>query len=1207
MWGLAETYNRTELYLRYLVAVGMIDRYGPGWETTERTERLRHELSVIEENGFSAAFIMLADVLDFCRRERIPSGPGRGSVGGSYVAYAVGIHEVDSLEWGLLFERFLNPARVSFPDVDIDVSQAHRARVVRHIIDTHQQKGQAVLQVGAFVRAGARAVIDLVLAARAQSDPDAAYAVATTLKRCLPETGNVTGGVKVARELSWWIENGHGDKEGFQNVAREAGWLEDLLLLDGMFTHLGRHAAGVVILGERDLANLPLLSIRDQDGESVPVTGYDMYALDDLGYLKWDVLGLRTLDVLAEAHRFAGGSGETRDLLALWRAHRDDPDVHALLSDADTVGIFQMETDGYRRTLRAFQPTTFTDIVHLNALYRPGALGFREQLPDGSEGRNMVEMFIDRRHGREAIDYSDPRLQPILESTNGVLLFQEQTMRIARELAGFSLAQADQLRKAIGKKRPEEMAALMPLWQAGTADLDPAVRDAIWRNIEASARYSWNQSHCLAQDTPILTERGWVPIQDVKPGDIAVSGENGLFRQRVHALHDNGVRQTYRVILEDGVEICGTDNHRLLTEKGYKRIDDMRRGDALKVSYDFSPRPGVQVLAARVTHPTESHEIPAWIVFYDGERDDVVDWQLFVVDTTNTASPTIALANGVFRSRVPRVDRVTAPNSPWSPESMFETRASVLDGLEPVSFFTGTQNGSQKILDGGRVESQAVRDFRTGKLFFKIESSSLFAHGRSELSNNPKMTGPTVLSEEAHESLSRTFQSQNVTNLRISPAFGVEIQDLLPSLFQILDCYGPHADIVTHSRTISKIEAGTVVPVYDLEMPGPVHNFVASGILSHNSVAYAMITCLCAILKAKHRAAFYAAEINSWESKKERQVSVIEEARRRVQFRPPDINLAEDKFIVDAGDIVFGLNGIKGMGRSTRNQILAERVVGGDFASFEEFCGRLPSVPVNIKRSLVACGAFDMLGARRELLLAEVPRGNPRWQLMLECGCEPTKNSKVQVGAEVRCAKCRCRTAVVATQPMPRKSWQFLEQLNENAKRQRDSKPPLADPNPQDMVVPTAVELGTSELAAIGYFITAAPLQAVSRALDRVQVQGTIGGEVSAVKWRTDRNGNDYADLRLTLPDLTHQRVLVFHSGLAQHRDKIEPRAQLLFRGKRDGDTFIANSCWVAGDYRHFLRVELRNTGGQKEVRPFDGSVQTIERLEAEGFTVTCV
>ena len=502
---------------------------------------------------------------------------------------------------------------------------------------------------------------------------------------------------------------------------------------------------------------------------------------------------------------------------------------------------------------------------------------------------------------------------------------------------------------------------------------------------------------------------------------------------------------------------------------------------------------------------------------------------------------------------------------------------------------------------------------------------------------------------EAAESRGAGTESELTYNLSIRPAFAVEREDCALALFklsQLLQASGmpedeafrlpadpaifgmgvrgdgrkltaaaftefwnvAHKQIVPGLRRVVKIEDAGERRVFDLEMP-VAHNFVAAGIVSSNShsVAYAIITCLCAILKAKHRAAFYAAEINSWESKKERQVSVIEEARRRVQFRPPDINLAEDKFIVDAGDIVFGLNGIKGMGRSTRNQILAERVVGGDFASFEEFCGRLPSVPVNIKRSLVACGAFDMLGARRELLLAEVPRGNPRWQLMLECGCEPTKNSEVQVGTEVRCVKCRCRTAVVATQPMPRKSWQFLEQLNENAKRQRDGKQPLADPNPQDMVVPTAVELGTSELAAIGYFITAAPLQAVSRALDRVQVQGTIGGEVSAVKWRTDRNGNDYADLRLTLPDLTHQRVLVFHSGLAQHRDKIEPRAQLLFRGKRDGDTFIANSCWVAGDYRHFLRVELRNTGGQKEVRPFDGSVQTIERLEAEGFTVTCV
>lgn len=1047
MLPLPKSDDRTVLYLRYLVERGMADRYGEGWETPERIDRLAYELGVIEEQSFSAAFVMLADILGFCRREAIPYGPGRGSVGGSYVAYAVGIHEVDSLEYGLLFERFLNTERVSFPDVDIDVSQEHRGRVIQHIVDSYnrptidciteeatltcvewpsaldarqtspipgtkpvdvvlitrkpvsesqvrklvesvtfnessdttertqkliesvrknigsdvvakswnimvadapaagkttsissnsitsmaagmltdpdaaatltkfyeqmdirkgskcsaptvieprlvlvdahitttKRPGQIVLQVGAFVRAGARAVIDVVLAARAQKDGDEAYAVATMLKKCLPDGANVTGGVKQDRELTWWLKFGHGDTDGFRRIAEAAGWMEDLLLLDGMFTHLGRHAAGVVILREEDLRTIPLLTIRNQDGSTARVTGYDMYALERLGYLKWDILGLRTLDVLAEAHRMIGGSGRTEDLMELWREHKDDPEVYELLTEADTVGIFQMETPGYRRVLKEFKPTEFVDIVHLNALYRPGALGYRERKADGSEGRNMVEIFIDRRHGRDPISYPDERLRPILEGTNGVLLFQEQTMRIARDLAGFTLAQADALRKAIGKKKPEEMAKLVPLWEAGTADMDPAVRDALWKNIDASSRYSWNMSH----------------------------------------------------------------------------------------SYE-----------------------------------------------------------------------------------------------------------------------------------------------------------------------------------------------------------------------------------------------------------YGIITCLCAILKSKlalpgldgvPKHGFYGAEINSWDDKKDRQAGVIAEARRHARFMPPDANLAEDRFVLaDDSSIVFGLNGIKGMGEANRSAILIERTVGGPFESYADFCARLPQVPTNMKRSLIACGAFDSLGESRTELLSTLPKGNRRWRVGLLCGCETTKNSPVDVGDELRCARCKHKTAAVAVEEVERKRWAVLEQINEDAKRALEGKG-RTSPQPWEaaldgeLLEPSAAELGDGEMQAIGHYITEAPMRPVLDALRRVEVAGTIGGEVASVEWRKDKNDNDYANVQLTLPDLTRQRVLAFHSVVALHRDKIEPRSQLLFRGKDDGDTFIANSCWVAGDYRHFMKVRLRNLDGEQEVRNFDGKTETIERLEAEGWRVTVI
>jgi DNA polymerase-3 subunit alpha len=250
---------RLRLYFRYLIEKGAVERWGPDWITPERDARLEEECQVITEAKYESAFIMLAEILQFCRDNNIPYGPGRGSAGGSLVLYCMGVHDVDPLEWDLLFERFMNPDRVSFPDVDIDISQIHRDRVIQFVRDRYQRDGQVVLQIGAFARASGRAVVDTMLSAMAQEDPNAG-ATATNLKKCFPDKGTLTGGIKVPRELAWWLENGNGDKRTFRQIAEQAGWLETMLLLDGMYTHLGKHAAGVVMLDEDQLPYVPLAS-----------------------------------------------------------------------------------------------------------------------------------------------------------------------------------------------------------------------------------------------------------------------------------------------------------------------------------------------------------------------------------------------------------------------------------------------------------------------------------------------------------------------------------------------------------------------------------------------------------------------------------------------------------------------------------------------------------------------------------------------------------------------------------------------------------------------------------------------------------------------------------------------------------------------------------------------------------------------------------
>jgi DNA-directed DNA polymerase III PolC len=499
---------RLRLYFRWLVEQGAKDRWGPFWEdegdsslvpewqwASVRRARLEMECEVIQKAGFEGAFVMLADMLDFCRREGIPYGPGRGSVGGSLACYCLGIHDVDSLEWDLLFERFMNPDRVSFPDVDIDLSQRHRQRVVDYVVDKYTTDGQVVLRIGAFARAGGRAIVDAMLAAMAPVDEHAG-ATAAMLKKCFPDKGNITGGLKVQRELAWWLEHGHGKRDEFRQIAEQAGWLPAMLKLDGMFTHLGKHAAGVVILRRQDLPFIPQTSSwNDKTKRRDMATAYDMYSLDDLGYPKWDLLGLRTLDVVVDAHKLMGGSGNMRELLRLWQERRGDDEPYEILREGKMTGIFQMDTPGFAKCVKDMQPTAFEHVVQLVALYRPGAIDYQFE-----DGRNMVQVFIDRHHGREPVTFAHPLLRPILGETNGIILYQEQAMKIVRDLGGFTRGQADSLRKAIGKKRPKDIAKLKPLWDAGAAEkgIQEAVREGIWQNIEAAGRYSWNKSHAVA-------------------------------------------------------------------------------------------------------------------------------------------------------------------------------------------------------------------------------------------------------------------------------------------------------------------------------------------------------------------------------------------------------------------------------------------------------------------------------------------------------------------------------------------------------------------------------------------------------------------------------------------------------------------------------------------------------------------------------------
>lgn len=416
--------HSVDSHLRSLCLQGLELRYGrhPGEQVHQR---LDFELNVIKQMDYSAYFLIVWDFIRFARENGIPVGPGRGSAAGSIVAYALGITNIDPLRYGLLFERFLNPERVSMPDIDIDFCFERRGEVINYV--TQKYGYDRVAQIATFGTMAARAAIRDV--GRALGIP---YGEVDRVAKLVPAELHIT----LSKAL-----NDSPDLKAAYELNPEVQKLIDMAgLLEGMPRHASTHAAGVVITREPLTHYVPLYKASD----GPLTTQFAKDQVEELGLLKMDLLGLRTLTVIADALVLieeGGSSAIDIDQLPL-----DDQATFDLLGRGDSTGVFQLESSGMRSILRELKPESFEDIVALVALYRPGPLG-----------SGMVEDFISRKHGEKEVDYFHPDLKPILKETYGVILYQEQVMKIAQVMAGYTLGQADSLRKAMGKKIPEIM------------------------------------------------------------------------------------------------------------------------------------------------------------------------------------------------------------------------------------------------------------------------------------------------------------------------------------------------------------------------------------------------------------------------------------------------------------------------------------------------------------------------------------------------------------------------------------------------------------------------------------------------------------------------------------------------------------------------------------------------------------------------------
>jgi DNA polymerase III subunit alpha len=440
-------------YLVELCEKGLQKRYDK--VTTELTERLQYELKTIKEMGFTDYFLIVWDFIHFAKTHGVSVGPGRGSSAGSLVAYSLQITDIDPIRYDLMFERFLNPGRKSMPDIDIDFAVEGRERVINYVREKYG--ADRVAQIITFSTMAARAAVRD--AGRVLEVP---YGVVDKIAKLIPEgPGQMLADAGELRKVV-----------ATDPVAKEI--LELAEPLEGLTRADSIHAAGVVI-GAEPLINVVPLQQKGSDQEVV--TQFSMKDIEALGLLKMDFLGLRNLDVIDKACALIGN-------LDIATIPMDDKKTYAMLAKGDAVGVFQFESSGMREALRQVKPTVFEDLIALVALYRPGPMGY-------------IPNYGKRKAGQEQVSYVDKRLEPILKDTYGICVYQEQYMRIAREMAGFSITEADDLRKAIGKKIRALMNSLKDKFLEGAAEhnVTPQAAQQLWEDVEKAADYSFPKAH----------------------------------------------------------------------------------------------------------------------------------------------------------------------------------------------------------------------------------------------------------------------------------------------------------------------------------------------------------------------------------------------------------------------------------------------------------------------------------------------------------------------------------------------------------------------------------------------------------------------------------------------------------------------------------------------------------------------------------------
>jgi len=894
-------------YLREICEAGLVARYGAerAANDTALRERLAYELGVINSMGFPSYFLIVWDFIKYARDRDIPVGPGRGSAVGSLVSYVLRITDLDPIKFDLIFERFLNPDRISMPDIDTDFCVERRDEVIAYV--TQKYGTDHVAQIVTFGTMAARAAVR-----------DAGRALGVPLSdvdRVAKLIPSGPGGLSIEQALAQIPEL----RGLYDSMAHVRQLLDTAKSIEGLARHASTHAAGVVISKDPLVDITPLIRLGDDDVN----TQYDMDWVERIGLLKMDFLGLRNLTVMKKA------ADEIKRVeqpdFDLARIPDDDTRTFEMLSRGETTGVFQLESDGMRRVVTELRPNSLDDIIALVALYRPGPM-------------EWIPLYISNKHGRTKLTYLHPKLEPILAPTYAVACYQEQVMSIARDVAGFTMGEADELRKVMGKKQKDKVPIYREKFVNGavvTLGITEKLASDIFAFVEPFAGYGFNK--CAHGSTEIQLPDGTPMTLSAAyanpPAQILAMWADGRIRPHAVArIVRTGRKALLHVRTASGKSIKVTPEHRLLTTEGYREAGeltvgielitaprrvtqkqrDVRRAAMIRRNQGLEYRARVSRRVEATRHGVAAmHERLQWLLVNDPE------WKARFV------AKSIAATRASYDTR-PGYGRCSiASNGMWCASTPERDMCEWL--IEQAIPFE-----MHRVLGNGR-----ICDFYFNGIYWEMDgmdrASGYFAEKYGDL--------PYVVV---------TPEDFKATVLR---HLGVE-----------------HA---TNGDPVVSIEPCGEAMTYDVEMApdGPL-NYIANRIVSHNShaVAYGWIAYQTAFLKANHPRAYLAALMTSVKDKTDKLVEYIDEAKKTgIPVLPPDVNESLIDFTVVGEDIRFGLAAIKGVGDGAVRAIIDAREKDGRFVDLFDFVRRIDLKMLNRKvfEALIKCGALDSLPGNR--------------------------------------------------------------------------------------------------------------------------------------------------------------------------------------------------------------------------------------------------